>query len=119
MAGINRVTGKWMDSDWAHVAQSIGVLLTTSYKSRVMRRDFGADLPRMVDKPITPVSVIDFYAAAAKAIARNEPRFKVSRMGVDTATAGQINLAAEGVYYPRGHLGDFSVSIPQTVTVPL
>ena len=119
MAGIDRITGKWMPSGWDHVAQSIGMLLTTAFKSRVMRRQVGADMPRMVDMPITPANVIDFYAAAAKAIADHEPRFRVSRMAVDTAAAGELNLSADGVYYPRGHLGDFSVSVPQTVAVPL
>jgi phage baseplate assembly protein W len=119
MAGIDRITGKWLDDGWAHTAQSIAVLLTTTYRSRVMRRGVGADMPRMVDKPITPATVIDFYSAASRAIAKHEPRFRVSRMGVDTATPGELNLSAVGVYFPRGHLGDFSVSVPQTVSVPL
>jgi phage baseplate assembly protein W len=120
MAGIDRITGKWLDDGWAHTAQSIGVILTTSYRSRVMRRGVGAGMPRMVDEPITPANVIDFYAAASQAIADHEPRFRVSRMTVDpTDDAGTLNLSATGVYFPRGHLGDFSVSVPQTVSVPL
>jgi phage baseplate assembly protein W len=118
MAGIDRHSGKPLDG-WSHVEQSIIVLLTTPKMSRVMRRALGADLPRLVDSPITPANVIDFYAACAKAIGDYEPRFRVSRMAVDGAAAGKIGLTAYGVYYPRGHLGDFSVSIPKNVTVPL
>lgn len=119
MAGINRQTGKRMDSGWDHVIQSIGVLLTTSRLERYMRRAFGSDLPRLVDSPITPATVIDFYAATAGAIKEYEPRYRVSRMRVDTATKGHLQLLIEGVYFPRGHLGDFSVSVPKTVEVPL
>lgn len=108
-----------MPSDFAHVQQSIAVILTTSRLERFMRRQFGSDLPRLIDAPITPATVIEFYAATASAIAAHEPRFRVSRMRVEGAEAGHISLIAEGVYYPRGHLGDFSVSSPQTVTVPL
>jgi phage baseplate assembly protein W len=117
MAGIDRTTGKWLTDGWAHVKQSIVVLLTTSLASRVMRRGFGAGLPRMVDKPITPATVIDFYATAARAIKNDEPRFRVSRMTIDSVSGGQLALSATGIYFPRGHLGDFSVSIPQTVSV--
>lgn len=111
------MTGRALDG-FDHVSQSIAVLLTTPKMSRVMRRHIGADMPRMVDAPINPNTVIDFYAAVADAL-RLEPRFKVSRMRVEGVTAGSIALLAEGVYYPRGHLGDFSVSTPKTVTVPL
>lgn len=109
-----------MASGWDHVVQSIGVLLTTPKMRRVMRRYLGADLPRLVDSPISQVTLIDFYAAIADAINNYEPRFKVSRMSIeDATTAGQLTISAEGVYYPRGHLGDFSVSQPATVSVPL
>lgn len=119
MAGIDRITGKWLDDGWAHTQQSVGVLMTTAYRSRVMRRGVGADLPRKVDSPVTRATVIDFYAAASEAIAKYEPRFRVSRLSVDASVPGVVSLSAVGVYFPRGHLGDFSVSTPQTVSVPL
>lgn len=119
MAGINRISGKSMPSDWSHVVQSIGVILSTSRLERYMRREFGSDLPRLVDAPITPATIIDFYAATAGAINEYEPRYRVSRMRVEGADKGHLTMRIEGVYFPRGHLGDFSVSSPQTVEVPL
>lgn len=119
MAGINRFSGEPLVDGWEHTKQSIGVILTTPKVSRVMRRFLGADLPRLVDSPISPVTVIDFFAACAQSM-EYEPRFKVSRMKVDDATSnGTLALVMEGVYYPRGHLGDFTVSQPQTIAVPL
>jgi phage baseplate assembly protein W len=117
MAGLDRITGKPLDG-WAHVAQSIAVLLTTPKASRVMRRHFGSDLPRLVDKPLSPATIVDFYAATAGAIGAFEPRFKIVRMKVGGATAnGELTLDCEGIYFPRGHLGDFSVSVPERITV--
>lgn len=114
------MTGKALTDNWAHTVQSIGVLLTTPKASRVMRRHLGSDLPRLVDAPISPATVIDFYAATAGAINEFEPRYRVSRMRVEDATSGgHLSMLIEGVYYPRGHLGDFSISQPKTVTVPL
>lgn len=118
MVGINRHTGAIL-SGFDHVAQSIGVIVTTAKASRVMRRAFGGGLPRLVDSPISPTTVIDFYAAVAKGVADYEPRFRVSRMSIDNAAAGHLSLNAQGVYFPRGHLGDFSISEPKTIEVPL
>jgi phage baseplate assembly protein W len=116
--GIDRRTGGIL-SGWAHVQQSLEVLFTTARESRVMRRAVGSSVPRMVDQPMNQVTLIDFYAAVAKAIRDYEPRFKVSKMSVQSASSGQLTIAIQGVYYPRGHLGDFSVSEPQVVSVPL
>ena len=121
MAGINRETGKPL-SGWDHVEQSLRVLFTTPRLSRVMRRHIGSKLARLVDEPISPVTVIKFYAAVADATDNFEPRFKITRMRLaeDSAvTTGQALMDIEGVYYPRGHLGDFSVSEPKVVSVPL
>ena len=119
MPGMDRHTGKALDG-WPHVQQSLNVLLTTSRRSRVMRRAFGAGLPRRVDMPISPANVIDLYADVAAAITAYEPRFRVTRMRVPEApVAGEISILAEGIYYPRGALGDFSVSVPQSTTVRL
>lgn len=118
MAGVDRLTGKPL-SGWDHLAQSLGVLFTTPRLSRVMRRHIGSNVPRLVDAPISPVTLIDVYAAIADA-ARYEPRFKVVRMAVtDATTGGRLTIAIEGVYFPRGHLGDFTVQEPKTVSVPL
>jgi len=119
MVGINRETGAVL-SGFDHVKQSLGVLFTTARLSRIMRRDVGSAVPRAVDSPISPVTIIDLYAAVADAVRKYEPRFRVARMKVDSATtAGHITIAIQGVYYPRGHLGDYSVSEPKTVSVPL
>lgn len=118
MSGVDRHTGRVI-SGFDHVVQSLRVLFTTSKMARVMRRHIGTNMPRMVDAPISPVTLIDFYAAIAEA-AKYEPRFRVSRMAVEGATSGgHLTIAIQGVYYPRGHLGDFSLSEPKTVKVPL
>lgn len=107
--GVNAVTGKPL-SDWEHVQQSIRKILTTPIGSRVMRRDFGSDLPDLVDKKMIGRNVLAVYAASAQAIARWEPRFRM-RFGrvVTTSAGGMLELEIHGLYFPRGHKGDFSV----------
>lgn len=98
MTGMSRQTGGTLDVD-AHLAQSVGDILTTARGTRVMRRDYGSDLPRLIDAPLNGETLIDIYAAAAEALARWEPRLRLIRVSVDDASAGAltITLLAETV----------------------
>lgn len=98
----------------------MAVLITTALGSRVERRDVGSKLPRLVDSPISTTTLIDFYAATAGVVDKWEPRFKIVRMRAGGEPAqGALTLDAEGIYFPRGHLGDFTVQEPKTVSVSL
>jgi phage baseplate assembly protein W len=108
MAGIDRTTGKMLDG-WAHVEQSLKVLITTSLGSRVERRNIGSRLPRLVDSPISAHTLVDFYAATAGVIDKWEPRFRLNRVNMSQPETGHLLVDAEGIYFPRGHLGDFSI----------
>lgn len=115
--GINRRTGKLL-TGWDHVEQSISVILTTPIGSRVMRREFGSRLFELVDAPMNDATILEVYVACAEAIEKWEPRFRLSRVLIGDADAqGRISLALFGTYYPRGHLGDFSVEEQKSATV--
>ena len=118
MAGMDRNTGKPL-SDWPHVVQSLGVIMSTRKMTRVVRRAFGSELPALVDAPISPKTVIDFYSAAAKAIAAYEPRFRVKRFSIEDASPGRLTIAARGIYYPRALQGDLSVFETRTASITL
>lgn len=107
-SGINRVTGAVL-TDFDHVVQSISVILTTPIGTRVMRREFGSEILDLVDRPLTNQVILAVYAAAVTAIALWEPRFSITSCQLVAAGAdGVVELALVGVYYPRGHLGDFT-----------
>lgn len=108
--GLDRRTMKPL-SGWAHVQQSIGVILTTPLGSRVMRRDFGSPLFDLIDAKMSQRRVLALYAAVAISIARWEPRFRLTRCAiVEAGPDGRVGLALHGTYYPRGHLGDYSIA---------
>ena len=112
MSGMHRITGAPLDA-WDHVRQSIQDLLTTPIGSRVMRRDYGADIPSLIDRPGTPEVVIEVGLAIAAALERWEPRFALKAVSMNestgTETAGAFLISVVGTYYPRGHQGDFSI----------
>lgn len=96
---------------WAHVEQSIRKILTTAINTRVMRREFGSEVMALIDAPMTPRVVLAFYVAIANSIARWEPRYRLTAVVLDRAEAtGVLSIRLAGDYFPRGHLGDFSVS---------
>lgn len=117
--GVNAETGKVL-TDWEHVQQSIRIILTTPIGSRVMRRDFGSNLPDLIDRKLTPRGVLAIYSATALALIRWEPRFQIFKAAITTADQnGHIHLALYGTYFPRGHLGDYSVAKDKSMRVEI
>lgn len=95
MTGISRFTGRAV-SDAQELSEAIATILTTPKGSRVMRRDFGSDLPDLIDAPMNGETVVDVYAAVAEALARWEPRITLRRVQVlDVTSGGQMRLAIE------------------------
>ena len=103
MDGINAFTGKRLGGI-AHLRQSITDILRTPLGTRVMRRDYGSKLPRLVDAPINKGTIMDITAAAAAAIARWEPRMKVQKIQVVAASPGSVELDVTGTYLPDGQV---------------
>lgn len=108
MPTLNLATGKWiegLDDLW----QSIATILETPRGTRVMRRRFGSELPRLVDRAMNPMTLIEWYAAVPDALNAEEPRFRLTRTTlVSSNDNGHNEFEIIGIYYPRGHLGDYS-----------
>ena len=94
--GINASTGKSM-AGAEHLKQSIHDILTTRIGTRVMRRQYGSRLPDLVDNPMSEVLKAELFAATAEALVRWEPRFRLDRVYLESATAeGRIVIGIEG-----------------------
>jgi phage baseplate assembly protein W len=99
MKGMNAQTGQHLDG-FDHLKQSIADILRTPVGSRVMLRDYGSNIPRLVDAPMNPKTIPLIYAATAEALDKWEPRLKLQRVQVLSVGAnGTITLSVEGVYY--------------------
>lgn len=96
MNGINASTGQRL-SGVDHLKQSIRDILTTRIGTRVMRREYGSRLPELVDNPIGELLKVELFAATAEALVKWEPRFRLDRVYLQSASeAGKIVLALEG-----------------------
>ena len=83
-AGVDRSTGQLL-TETAHIAQSIGDILSTPLGTRVMREDYGSLIPELLDHPQTPALELKLMAAACMAIVRWEPRIKVTHIAFSAA----------------------------------
>ena len=95
MSGLDQNTGQLMSPD-AHLAQSISDILSTPIGSRLMRRDYGSDLPRLIDAPMNGETMVDLFQATAEAIDRWEPRFVLQRVEINKAEAGFVDMSLSG-----------------------
>lgn len=101
MRGTHAASGAAL-SGLAHLRQSIRDILTTPIGSRVFLRDYGSDLPALIDHPVNAAFLADLYAATAQALDRWEPRFRVRQVTVTSVTAGTITLTVSGTYVADG-----------------
>lgn len=101
-------------TDTAHLVQSIGDILTTPVGSRVMRRDYGSLLPRLIDQPVNAATRIRLVAAIATALMRWEPRLQITRVTVELGTTpGSVVVTLDGMR------ADTPVAVAGRFTVPL
>lgn len=95
--GMNAETGREL-TGLEHLKQSIADILNTPIGSRVMRRDYGSRLFKLIDAPINRSTVVDIVAETAEALMKWEDRLVVSAVDVTSAVVGQIVLRITGKY---------------------
>lgn len=100
MIGMDRATGQLI-SGVDHLKQSIGDILTTPVGSRRMRPEYGSQLRRYVDLPVTEGWKSAVLAEVARALGRWEPRVQLTAVRVVAVSGGQITFRLEGRY--NGH----------------
>lgn len=105
--GIDRETGRLL-TGWEHVAQSIGVILTTRFGERVMRRWFGSLVPNLLGENMVPETFVRFFSAVGSAL-EQEPRVRLLQvLPLSVSRDGRAELKIDVEYRPRGHLGDLT-----------
>ena len=99
MRGMNANTGKTLEGI-EHLEQSIRDILTTPVGTRVMRRSYGSRLMYLLDQPMNANLVSAIQASVVEALTNYEPRLRISRVIVNGASSGEVDLTIEGFYIP-------------------
>jgi len=95
MIGTSRTTARPIEG-LERLSQSLADILSTPVNSRVMRRDYGSNLPELIDAPMNGETVVDVFAATAEAIDRWEPEFRLRRVEIAAASPGRMELRLTG-----------------------
>jgi len=116
--GIDDRTGGLL-TGWDHCVQSLRLILTTRVGTLIMRRDFGGGLVELQDRNPSPREMMAAYTRITTAIRLWEPGFRLQKLGIVRAGAdGIYRLDMVGVFYPRGHLGDYAASETRSTAIP-
>lgn len=78
---MSRITGRAI-TPTDHLRQSVGDILATPIGTRVMRRDYGSQVPMLVDQPDNPITQLRLMSAAASALMRWEPRLGLRQLSI-------------------------------------
>lgn len=114
MIGMDATTGRALAGD-DHLAQSCAQILTTPIGTRVMLRDFGSAIFELIDAPLGPLTRLRIIAATAVALARWEPRIRLTRVSFDVGAD-----PAAPVLLLEGHrTDDPGATALTTLTIPL
>ncbi|EAS2833691.1 baseplate assembly protein [Salmonella enterica] len=95
MIGIDATTGRHLHGA-DHLRQSVTDILMTPSGTRVLLRDYGSDLFRLVDNPQDDFLRVRIVRATATALEKWEPRFTVRRVEVTWIARGQFALTLVG-----------------------
>ncbi|KAA6405667.1 GPW/gp25 family protein [Candidatus Tokpelaia sp.] len=110
--GVSAKTGQLI-YDWEHCLQSIDKCLTTRIGSRVLRRHLGADVPAYIDANGDENTIMHLFQAITQALddpVGGEPGFSLQKIEmVQAGRDGAYHFVMNGIFYPNGHLGDWSL----------
>jgi phage baseplate assembly protein W len=114
---MDQASGGLLDG-FDHVGQSVVNLFTTEFFSRVMRPYVGSNVIRILGQNANAQTVSRVRVAIAVALWLFEPRFTPYRVDLtDMDRTGTSSWVIQGIYRPRGHLGDPTPAGVRTLTI--
>ncbi|AMR77303.1 GPW/gp25 family protein [Cupriavidus nantongensis] len=113
MSGMHASTGRAL-SGVAHIEQSVADIITTPIGTRVERRDYGSNVPFLIDQPNNGATAVRVYAATVAALWRWEPRVRVARLNLTRDMDGSAALTLDGSVIDRA-----GRQVPLRLDVPL
>ena len=123
---MDRHTGKML-TGWDHVIQSMLLIFSTRYHERVIRRWVGSFVPHLIGENATETTICRFYWAIATGLDLWEPNYRIQRVRVaaradgtgltsaEELRTGRLTTSMDGVYRPRGHLGNDQPQVRRAV----
>lgn len=99
--GMNAQTGAVLNG-LEHLRQSMADIVNTRIGTRVMRRDYGSNVPNIIDSPVNDDFAVDLYVAVAEALLKWEPRFVLREASYEPLGNGKVQMTFRGIYVATG-----------------
>ena len=112
--GMDCNTGKPLTGD-AHIAQSIGDILTTPFGTRIGLEDYGSALFELADLPLNDSTRQLMIAASVMAIQRWETRIKPKKVTL----SGDFNSGQAVADIAYVHAGATASNVLSSLSIPL
>ena len=104
---MSNITGARI-SESDHIKQSIRDILTTRKGTRIMLREYGSEVPALVDQPYSAALVADIFAESAIALERWEPRIMLEQVYIESMNdQGRIVIGLTGRIRATGERVNF------------
>lgn len=118
--GVDARTGRILRGR-EHAEHCVRRILATRLDTRVMRLDLGADLAPLRGENLTAINVLRAYAAMVMAVHSQEPGVRIKRVEPHLLDGrnGAVAFIFSYLFYPYGHLSDYSVSENADMRVPV
>ena len=75
---MNRYNGTVIKDENEHIKQSIADILLTLIGTRILRRDYGSQIPLLLDRPISQTLMLQLASSAVVALTKWEPRIQIT-----------------------------------------
>ena len=89
---MSRENGRELETELDHIHQSVQDILTTPIGTRIMRREYGTLVFKLMDGPFDDILQMQIYAAIATAIIRWEPRVSLHSVSLNITNPGAYFL---------------------------
>ncbi|KFC13133.1 phage baseplate assembly protein [Trabulsiella guamensis ATCC 49490] len=96
MIGINAETGRYLSGN-EHLQQSVKDILLTPKGTRVLQREYGSDLLKLVDRPQDARLRLQIIRETATALGLWEPRIRLTGVQVSWVQEGVFMVTLTGV----------------------
>lgn len=117
--GIDQTNGQPL-TGYPHLVQSLAKIFTTTPQELPMLLAFGADLLGEIGKNLYPAEVLRIYGIIVSQVNAWEPEFRIATLRLVSLDAtGALAIALTGTYFPEGRLGNYSISEPANLDIPL
>lgn len=96
MIGMHAATGHAL-SGLDQIRQSLSDILSTPIGARIMRRNYGSEVPELIDQPLNGATQLRIYAATAHAVLLWEPRIRLTSVQLERDLSGAATLIMNGI----------------------